>query len=148
MTESTEAPSEPSADEALRDAWAGAERMRARMQAHVIGAFARIPQVGLAHAIYNLPLLLACDVLRQALAHQKRQRLFKAKGNSLGQLMESARDALQWIDYEGMRQVVVRRNAIAHDGLLFEAEVCLADIARIEAQLRAWGILNSDAATL
>jgi len=62
--------------------------------------------------------------------------------------MESARDALQWIDYEGMRQVVVRRNAIAHDGLLFEAEVCLADIARIEAQLRAWGILNSDAATL
>jgi hypothetical protein len=48
------------------------------MGRHVRGVFARITQPGLGHVVYNLPLLLACDVLQQALLKAKAHYGFKS----------------------------------------------------------------------
>jgi len=136
--------SDPGAIAELRDEWEGAGRMRARMMRHVRGAFARLPQPGLAHVVYNLPVLLAFDVLEQALAQIQRQTGFPSASGSLGHLMEGAKDAIPWIDYPALLAGKNRRNEIAHDGKLHTCEVCLADIENVEKQLHAWNILQGD----
>jgi hypothetical protein len=132
----------------LRDEWEGARLMLRRMGRHVRGAFVRIPQLGLAHAVYNLPLLLACDVLKQALVKAKAHYHFK--GSTLGQLMAGARSvpAISWVDHAALLTAIEHRNAIAHDGKLFAPETCLADMTAIETQLIAWSIVKGDAPNL
>ena len=56
--------------------------------------------------------------------------------------MECARDTLDWIDWKSLREGVRRRNQVAHDGELFDSTQCLQDIANVEAQLVAWGIID------
>jgi hypothetical protein len=99
--------------------------------------------LGLADAACNLPLVLAFDVLRGALRAAKKEARFSSEGNGLRALMKAAEDALPWIDYKALRKGAKRRNAVANDGELFPAAVCLGDIDNIAAQLRAWGIGES-----
>jgi hypothetical protein len=136
--------SDPAAIAELRTEWEGAGRMRARMLRHVRGAFARLPQPGLADVVYNIPVLLAFDVLNQALRAIQRQIGFRSASNSLGHLMDGAKDAITWIDYPAMLAAKNRRNEIAHDGKLHPADVCLSDIANVEKQLHAWNVLHGD----
>lgn len=124
----------------LASDWEGAEKMRDRMQKPVGGAFAGLAQGTVPDALYNLPLLLAFDVLRGALRVVKKEGRFTSERNSLGSLMKAAEKAIPWIDYKALRKGMKRRNAVAHDGELFPADVCLRDIANVSAQLRAWGI--------
>lgn len=124
----------------LASDWEGAARMRDRMQKHVGGTFVGLAQVTLPDALYNLPLLLAFDVLRGALRVVKKEGRFTAERNSLGSLMKAAENAVPWIDYKALRKGMKRRNAVAHDGELLPAAVCLKDIENVAAQLRAWGI--------
>lgn len=120
--------------------WEGAERMRERMPKHVGGAFVGLEQLTLPDALYNLPLLLAFDVLRGALRAVKKEGRFSSDRNSLGALMKAAEHAIPWIDYHALHKGMKRRNAVAHDGELFPAAACLRDIENVSAQLRAWGI--------
>jgi len=118
--------------------------MRARMMRHVSGAFAGLPQPGLAQASYNLPLLLAFDVLKQALMQAEAEDHFHSESDALGALMAAAKDKIEWIDYDALFEAEARRNAIAHDGKLFDADVCLRDIESIENQLHAWNVLQGE----
>jgi hypothetical protein len=90
--------------------------------------------------VYNLPLLLAFDVLKQALLSARDEGQFACRRSQLGDLMDSAKSRLNWIDWDYLREGVRRRNEVAHDGKLFPAEQCLKDIAGVESQLVAWGM--------
>jgi hypothetical protein len=124
----------------LSSDWQGAVRMRDRLQKQAGGSSAGHAAVTLPDAIYNLPLLLAFEVLRGALRAIKKEGRFSSEGNGLGSLMKAAESAIPWIDYKALRKGTKRRNAVARDGELFPAAVCLKDIENVSAQLRAWGI--------
>lgn len=130
--------------EALQVEWAGAVRMRERMKLLVTATFAggAFTAPTLANVIYNLPLLLAFDVLKQVLLQAREDGRFTCSRGQLGPLMDSAKVALPWIDWESLREGVRRRNEVAHDGELFESTQCLQDIANIEAQLVAWNVIR------
>ena len=134
----------PNSLAALQDEWKGVVRMRERMKLLVVVTFASAAFTGpaLGEVLYNLPLLLAFDVLKQVLIQAKEDGQFICPRNQLGNLMESAKVALPWIDWESLREGVRRRNEVAHDGKLFDSTQCLQDIANIEAQLISWGIIN------
>ena len=58
-------------------------------------------------------------------------------------MVAAAKSAVLWIDWQRVRDGVHRRNEVAHDGILHVAQVCLADIAAVENQLLAWGIIDA-----
>ncbi len=130
----------------LSSEWTGVIRMCDRMKLLVIATFAggAITGTALRNVVYNLPLLLALDVLKQALVQARDEKLFACSRTQLGDLMESARDSLPWIDWKGLREGVRRRNEVAHDGKLVDSEQCIQDIASVEAQLVAWGVIDAD----
>ena len=131
--------------EALQVEWDGVVRMRERMKLLVIATFAggAFTAPALANVVYNLPLLLAFDVLKQVLLQARDDGRFTCSLGQLRNLMDSAKVALPWIDWESLREGVRRRNEVAHDGMFFESTQCLDDIANIEAQLVAWGIITA-----
>ena len=134
-----------SAVAALRSEWIGVVRMRDRMKLLVSATFAggALTAPALAKVVYNLPLLLAFDVLKQVLSEARREGRFTCPRDQLGNLMDSAKDALPWIDWDSLRAGVTRRNEIAHDGKLFDSKDCIQDIGNVEAQLVAWGVVDA-----
>jgi hypothetical protein len=124
----------------LASDWEGVVRMRDRLQKHAGGASAA---ASAPDALFNLPLVLAFDVLRSALRTIKKEGRFSSDGNGLGSLMKAARDSIPWIDYKALRKGAKRRSAVARDGELYSAAVCLRDIENVAAQLQAWGIGRS-----
>ncbi len=58
--------------------------------------------------------------------------------------MDSAKESLPWIDWNGLREGVRRRNEVAHDGRLFDSAQAIQDFESVEAQLVAWGIIDAD----
>ena len=129
----------------LQSEWAGVVHMLNRMKTLVTVTFATggITGNALGNVVYNLPLLLAFDVLKQSLVQARNEGLIVDSRNQLGALMDSGQDALQWIDWDGLRGGVRRRNEVAHDGKLFDSQQCIQDIERVEAQLVAWGIISA-----
>jgi hypothetical protein len=129
----------------LQIEWRGVVRMRERVRHLAISTFtadpARSPAFG--DVFYNLPLVLAYDVLKQVLLHAKEEGRFKSSRNQLADLLESAKKSIPWLDWEGLSASVQARNEVAHRGKLFGDVKCLQDIARIEAQLMAWGIIDA-----
>jgi hypothetical protein len=103
---------------ALREEWAGVVKMRERIKLLCISTFAfgafTAPAIG--DMLYNLPLLLAFDVLGEALKQIKREGHFSGKSSYVGPLMDSAKTALPWLDWTELREGVRRRNGVAHDG--------------------------------
>ena len=130
----------------LSTEWTGAIRMLDRMKKLVVGSFVggAMATPGIAMVIYNLPLLLAFDVLKQVLVQARDEKSFTCSGSQLGHLMECAKDSLLWIDWDGLRKGVRRRNEVAHDGKLFDSAQAIQDIESVEAQPVAWGIINAD----
>ena len=128
----------------LRNEWAGVVSMRDRMQLLVVATFGggAITGVALQHVLYNLPLLLAFDVLKQALEAARAEKVFTCRLRQLGDLMECAKSTLDWKDWTSLREGVRRRNEVAHDGKLFDGKQCLADIDNVEAQLRSWQVIG------
>ena len=94
----------------------------------------------LAGVVYNLPLLLAFDVLQQTLAKARDEKLFQCSRNQLGNLMESSKSCLPWNDWSALRDGVRRRNEVAHDGQFSRpSAICKIDISNVEAQLHTLG---------
>lgn len=137
----------PTAIEHLQSEWAGVVKMQKRMKTLVVVTFAggALTAPALRKVLYNLPLLLAFDVLKQTLARANEQYAFlssRRRQPTLGALMEAAKERLTWCDWSGLRDGVERRNEVAHDGKLFDGEQCLSDIANVERQLVAWGLID------
>ena len=128
----------------LQAEWDGVVQMRERMNHLVITTFAYDPIASPAfgNILYNLPLLLAFDVLKHVLLQAKEEGLFPLSGRRLGDLMDSAQVSLPWIDWQCLREGVTSRNEVAHEGRLLGDKQCLQHIAEIEAQLAAWGVIT------
>ena len=121
----------------LRSEWTGVVRQRERMKFAIMGIFAGgSPGSGISaraafkvkDIVYNLPLLLAFDVLKQALDAARKEKLFACPGTTLGKLMWCGRDALTWIDWDALKKGVEHRNEVAHDGKIFGEEEYLQEI--------------------
>jgi hypothetical protein len=130
----------------LQTEWQGVIQMRERMRHLVVSTFAfdakKSPAFG--DLLYNLPFLLAFDVLKHVLLQAREEGLFTASRHRLSDLMDSAKEALSWVDWQCLWEGMKRRNEVAHDGKLFGDIQCLQYIADIEAQLVAWGIIPTD----
>jgi len=118
--------------------------MRERVRHLVVSTFAfdstQSPTFG--DVLYNLPLVLAFDVLTKVLLLAKDQGLFMSSESELGDLMDSAKPALSWLDWQYLREGVRFRNQVAQNAKLYGDLECLVYIARIEDQLVAWGIIS------
>ena len=127
----------------LQTKWEVAIHMRERMQNLVAStsAFNASTSPAFGDILYNLPFRLAFDVLKNVLLHAKEEGLILTSQERLADLMDSAITSLPWNNWQGLREAVSRRNEVVHGGKLFGDEQCLQDIADIEAQLVAWGII-------
>ena len=76
----------PTAVAYLKSEWSGVIKMRDRMKTLVVVTFATgaITGPALAGVVYNLPLLLAFDVLQQTLAKARDEKLFQCSRNQAG----------------------------------------------------------------
>jgi hypothetical protein len=129
----------------LEAEWQGVVRMRDRVRHLVVSTFAideiRSPIFG--NILYNLPLLLAFDVLKQVLLQAREEGQFISSQPQLSDLMDSAKTSLTWIDWQRLHEAVKRRSEVSHDGRLFGDVQCLQYLADIEIQLHAWGIITA-----
>lgn len=133
----------PSALATLQSEWRGVVRMRERVRRLVVSTFAfddkQSPTFG--DVLYNLPLILAFDVLTKVLLLAKEEGLFTSPGTQLHELIDSANTAFSWLDWKYLREAAQQRNEVAQTAKLFGDLQCLLYIARIEDQLIAWGII-------
>ena len=104
----------------LQIEWNGVVQMRQRMDHLVISTFAFDPITSpvFGDILYNLPLLLAINVLNQVLVQVGEE------GPALQAILQRGRE-------------------LAQEGRLFGDKQCLQDIADIEAQLLAWGVIRA-----
>jgi hypothetical protein len=127
----------------LQAEWQSVVRMHERVEHLVISTFAfdtkKSPAFG--DVLYNLPLLLAFDVLKQVLLQAREEGLISSSQRQLSDLMDSAKTALEWIDWQLLWEGVKRQDEVAEGNQLFGDSQCLKYIAFIEAQLVAWGII-------
>ncbi len=93
--------------------------------------------LSIADAAYNLPFLQACAVLNDVLVHL---RGVKAK-TPLGAVVNTSQDALKWVNYPLMKEIVDHRNDLAHRAVFVPCSDCWRYIDAIEAELVAWGIV-------
>ena len=128
---------------AIRSEWSAVVRMRERMNKLMVGPVGSVADGALHSVVYNLPLLLAFDVLGKVLRALKRQRQVPGERDQLGDLMDIFQGDPSWLEWSVLRDGVRRRNAIAYAGELFSGVECLTDIEAVEEQLREWGILES-----
>ena len=135
----------PSSLASLQAEWDGAVRMRDRVRHLVSSTFAfdtkKSPAFG--DVLYNLPLLLAFNVLKQVLLQAREEGLISSSQRQLSDLMDSAKTALEWIDWQLLWEGVKRQDEVAEGNKLFGDGQCLKYIAFIEAQLVAWGIITA-----
>lgn len=130
--------------ETLQIEWNGVHHMRERVRHLAIRAFAWDPMKSpvFGDVLYNLPLGMAYDVLKQVLLIAREERQFTSSKLRLGDLMDSAKSALSWIDWECLRDGVRLRDESRQVGKLFGDIECLQQIADIESQLVAWDIIT------
>ena len=128
--------------------WQGVIRLRERMRhlatSTLVYNGCASPTCGIIENIlYNFPFLLAVDVLKQVLLEACEEGLFTSSLHQLGDLMEGAKASLTWINWQGLVEAVMRRNEFGRGAKLYGDVQCLQDIADIEAQLIAWGIIQT-----
>ena len=129
----------------LQSEWQGVIRMRERMDHLVISTFAFDPVSSpvFCNILYNLPFLLAVNVLKQALLQLGEVEQWIGSKHALCDLMDRAKTSLAWIDWTGLRESVARGNELIQNGRLFGDQQCLQGIAEIEAQLLAWKLITT-----
>lgn len=100
--------------EELAVEWEGVRKMRAQMQVLVTTTFVGggFTAPALASVLYNLPLLLAFDVLRQVLLQLHREGKFASASRNLGPLMDASKNDLPWLDWGSLRQGATKRNQV------------------------------------
>jgi hypothetical protein len=126
---------------AIRSEWSAVVTVRERMRNLMAGPVGSIADGALYSVVYNLPLLLAFNVLERVLRTLKKQRQIPGQEQQLGELMDLFQGDPSWLEWSVLRDGERRRHAITHTGELFSGVECLADIAAVEEQLAAWGLL-------
>jgi hypothetical protein len=130
---------DPQALEDLRASWNGVRLLRSKIQRALLGSFAMGSPFALsiADAAHNLPFLQACAVLNDVLVH-----LRGAKPKTpLGVVVNKSQDALTWVNYPLIQEIVDHRNKLAHHATFVRRGNCCRYIKAIEAELVAWGIV-------
>ena len=90
---------------------------------------------------YNLPVVLAVSALEETLEAARNEGAFRARGGRLSEIMDASRAQIVWKDFDAVDHIRARRNDIAHEGILFSRAGCQQMIARIEAELKGWGVI-------
>jgi hypothetical protein len=126
----------------IRSEWSAVVTVRERMRHLMAGPVGSIADGALHSVVYNLPLLLAFNVLERVLRALKKQRQIPGHSEQLGDLMDVFQGDPSWLEWSVLRDGERRRHAIEHDGELFSGVECLADIAAVEEQLSAWQLLE------
>jgi hypothetical protein len=126
---------------AIRSEWSAAVTVRERMRNLMAGPVGSVADGALYSVVYNLPLLLAFNVLERILRALKKQRQIPGHEEQLGELMDLFQGDPSWLEWSVLRDGERRCHAIRRAGELFAGVECLADIAAVEEQLAAWGIL-------
>ena len=67
--------------------------------------------------------------------------VFQCNNRTLGALVKAAEQNLTWADYAAVKEIVKKRNDLAHEGILHSREDCWRYISVIETELRGWSIL-------
>jgi hypothetical protein len=131
----------------IRKEWAGVEALQSSLKRDAMVSAAmpmfdgHYPRT-LLNASLNLPFLHACSVLNDVLLEFVKQGKFKSSQRTLGALVKDSKSKLQWDNFENIKTVLVEdRNALAHDGVLIDAQTCKGHIEAVKAQLVAWKIL-------
>jgi hypothetical protein len=127
---------------AIRSEWSAVVKVRDRMRKLMAGPVGSIADGTLHSVVYNLPLLLAFDVLEKVLRALKKQRQVPGSSEQLGDLMDVFQGDPSWLEWSVLRDGERRRHAITHAGELFSGVECIADIAAVEEQLAVWEILE------
>ena len=127
----------------LQTEWSAVVKLHERMKLLVMATFVggAITAPALAKVLYNLPMLLAFDVLKNVVQAARDEGTVVWPSES--RLWVGAKTALSWNDWDELMFGVGRRNEIAHDGKLFDSSVCLKDIANVQEQLIAWAIIDA-----
>lgn len=123
--------------------WAVVSDLRDRIKVNLFAGFDLFGHFShfLADCANNLPFLHACSVLNEALLQVRDEGVFQCKTRTLGTLVEAAEHNLTWADYAAVKEMVKKRNELAHEGVLHSREDCWRYISVIETELRGWSIL-------
>ena len=127
----------------LQAEWTGVVKLHERMKLLTVATFAggAITGPALANVLYNLPMLLAFDVLKNVVQAARDEGTVVWPRDS--KLWVGSKTALLWNDWDELMAGVGRRNEIAHDGKLLDSSECLKDIANVREQLVAWAIIDA-----
>ncbi len=128
----------------LQSDWDGVDKLFQRMRYVTMVSF--LGGLGISGAgmvvgkvVFNLPVLLAFDVLKNVVQSVRDEGRFFWPNNKL---WEGAQAVLPWNNWDELKAGVDRRNKIAHDGEIFERSICCKDIENVQEQLVSWGIID------
>jgi hypothetical protein len=127
----------------IRIEWSAVVKVREHMRKLMTGPVGSIADGALHSVVYNLPLLLAFNVLEKVLRALKRQRQIPGSSEQLGDLLDMFQGDPSWLEWSVLRDGERRQHAIVASGELFSGVECLTDIQAVEEQLGAWEILES-----
>src|ERR1051325_7749882 len=118
--------SNPNSRATLQAEWQGVVRMRERITQLVFStsAFNAKSSPSFGDILYNLPLHLAFEVLIQALLQAKDEGYFTNSQRQLADLMDSAKTAFEWIDWDFLWEGLKGNGEVAEGGQLFEDRQC------------------------
>jgi hypothetical protein len=85
---------------------------------------------------------IAFGVLKQVLI-QMRDESAKGSEPRLRDLLDNVKNASPWVNWQGLHDIVERQHAHTRKGQLFGDKQCQQDIADIEAQLAACGVITT-----
>ena len=128
----------------LQNEWDSVLQMRERIDHLVVQtiAFEPITSPLFSNVLYNLPLQLALRVLTQVLI-QMRDESAKGSELRLRDLIDDTKNVLPSVNRQNLCDVIDRQNAHIHEGRLHGDKQCQQDIAYIETQLVAWGVIST-----
>lgn len=125
------------------ESWGGVIILREKYKAAIGGSISTggLFAIFAADAVQNLPFIHACSVLNEALLQIAKEGGFKCKSIFLGKLVDDSKSVLPWINYSLVREIVEKRNDIAHRGKVIPRADCWKYIEAIETEFRAWTII-------
>jgi hypothetical protein len=131
----------------IQASWDGVENLRGKIQRSLfasVGFLGGTFPFAAANAAHNLPFLHAISVLNVVLEALAKEGWFNCGSFFLGALLNAAKDDLQWVDYDAIREANRLRVALAHKGELLPRADCWKHIDAVKAQLVAWGIIGAN----
>jgi hypothetical protein len=93
---------------------------------------------------FNLPFVLAYGVLDEVLKELILQGAVPRPGGSrvfLGDRMQVAASALSWIDFISLDQGRMKRNNVAHKGVLLDGKECIFYVEAIQREFEHWRLI-------